>query len=318
MTQEAWQLINRAQRIFLIAHVDPDGDAIGSTLALGHALRKLGKECTLACSDPVPRSLSFLPGVEEFGSPPVGNHDLVITVDVSDLRRLGPAYEDVPTMGLPVLNIDHHVTNTGFGTVNLVSPQAAATAEIVFDLLRDGTVEIDHLLATYLLTGIVTDTRSFSTANTTPRALEISSQLVQAGAPLAQINENYYQRKDLGTLRLWGRMLEQMELDGRVVWSTNTLEMRRALRAESDDGDGIVNLLATADQAVAAIVFKERANGQIEISIRSRPDYDISPIAVHFGGGGHPQAAGAMLNGSLETAIPTVLAKAREVLDSRA
>lgn len=318
MTQEAWQLINRAQRIFLIAHVDPDGDAIGSTLALGHALRKLGKECTLACSDPVPRSLSFLPGVEEFGSPPAREHDLVITVDVSDLRRLGPAYEDVPIMGLPVLNIDHHVTNTGFGTVNLVSPQAAATAEIVFDLLRDGTVEIDHRLATYLLTGIVTDTRSFSTANTTPRALEISSQLVQAGAPLAEINENYYQRKDLGTLRLWGRMLEQMELDGRVVWSTNTLEMRRALRAQSDDGDGIVNLLATADQAVAAIVFKERANEQIEISIRSRPEYDISPIAVHFGGGGHPQAAGAMLNGSLETAIPTVLAKAREVLDSRA
>ena len=146
MTREAWRLINRAQRIFLIAHVDPDGDAIGSTLALGCGLRKVGKECTLACSDPVPRSLSFLPGVEEFGSPPVDDHDLVITVDVSDLRRLGPAYKDVPTMGFPVLNIDHHVTNTGFGTVNLVRPEAAATAEIVFDLLTGGMVEILSLI----------------------------------------------------------------------------------------------------------------------------------------------------------------------------
>ena len=317
MTREAWQLIESAQRIFLITHVDPDGDAIGSTLALGHALRRMGKECTLACSDEVPKTLSFLPGAEEFASPPIADHDLAITVDVNAVGRLGRAYEPVVTMGISVLNIDHHVTNTRFATLNLVRPQASATAEIVFDLLTEQKMDIDRLLALYLLTGIVTDTRSFSTASTTPRTLEISSQLVKAGASLIEINENYYRRKDLGTLRMWGRMLERMRLDGAVVWSIETSEMKREFQPESGNGDGIVNLLATAEEAVAAIIFKERTDGQIEISIRSRPEYDISPIAVHFGGGGHPQAAGATLSGNLETTIPLVLAKAREVLDSR-
>jgi phosphoesterase RecJ-like protein len=318
MTREAWQLIEGAQKILLIAHVDPDGDTIGSSLALGHALRRMGKDGDLACSDPAPKALSFLPGIEEFATPAVSDHDLVITVDVSDLRRLGASYEHVPATDIPVLNIDHHATNTEFATVNLVRPKASATAEIVFDLLTEWAVEIDELLATYLLTGIVTDTRSFSTPNTTPRALEISSELVRAGASLIEINENYYRQKDLGTLRMWGRMLEQMRLDDNVLWSTETSEMKKEFHPRSDSGDGIVNLLATAEQAAAAIVFRERADGRIEISIRSRPEYDISPIAVHFGGGGHPQAAGATINGSMETAIPMVLAKAREVLDSKA
>lgn len=165
-----------------------------------------------------------------------------------------------------------------------------------------------------MLTGIVTDTRSFSTSNTTPRALEVSSELVAAGASLVDINEHYYKRKGVETLRLWGQMLNRMQLDGSLVWSVNTLEMREDCRAHSDDGDGIVNLLASVREAVAAIVFKENEGDQIEVSIRSRHGMDISPIAVHFGGGGHPQAAGAVVNGTLEQVIPSVLSKAREVV----
>lgn len=317
MTQEAWSLIEGARRVFLIAHVDPDGDTIGSTLGLGLALRQMGKRCTLACYDPVPRTLSFLPGSEEFSTPSIGQSDLVITLDASDPGRLGEPYEGVPTMGLPVINIDHHVTNTRFATVNLVRPNASATAEIVFDLLQERKVEIGGLLATYLLTGIVTDTQSFSTSSTLPRTLEVASQLVRAGASLLEINQQYYKSKDPGTLRLWGRMLDCMQVDGRLVWSTNTVRMREECQAGSDNGDGIVNLLASVREAAAAIVFKEYEGNLVEISIRSRPGVDISSIAVHFGGGGHPQAAGARLNGNLETAIPRVLAKASEVLDSQ-
>jgi len=316
MTHEAGQLVKDAQKLFLIAHVDPDGDTIGSTLALAYALRRLGKQCTVACSDAVPGVLSFLPGVEEFGTPQVTDHDLIITVDLSDPGRLGPAYRHVLAIGLPVLNIDHHVTNTGFGTANVVRSDAAATAEIIFDLLGAWNVTLDQLLATYLLTGIVTDTRSFSTSNTTPRTLEISSELVAAGASLIDINEHYYKRKGAETLRLWGQMLSQMQLDGRLVWSVNTLEMRQECHTDSNNGDGIVNLLATVREAQAAIVFKETQGDKVEISIRSRPGVDISPIAVHFGGGGHPQAAGAMVSGSLQQVIPSVLSKTREVLDS--
>jgi len=318
MTGRAESLLERADKAFLIAHTDPDGDTVGSTLALAYALRKMGKECTLACSDPVPDLLSFLPGVEEFGTPQVADHDLIVTVDASDPGRLGQTYKGVLGMDLPILNIDHHITNTGFGTVNLVRSDAAATAEIIFDLLAVWKVEVDQPLATYLLTGIVTDTRSFSTSNTTPRALEVSSELVACGASLIDINEHYYRSKGVETLRLWGQMLNRMQMDDHLVWSVNTLEMREDCRADSDDGDGIVNLLASVREAVAAIVFKENEGGQIEVSIRSRPGVDVSSVAVHFGGGGHPQAAGAVVNGTLEQVVPRVLSKAREVVAIRA
>jgi phosphoesterase RecJ-like protein len=316
MSAEARRMIDAANRVFLIAHVDPDGDTIGSTLALAYGLRKIGKDCSLACSDPVPQILSFLLGVEQFGTPQVTDHDLIITVDVSDAGRLGPAYQHVLSMSTPILNIDHHVTNTLFGTVNLVESDSASTAEIVYDLLQDLEVPLDRHLATCLLTGIVTDTRSFSTSSTTPRSLEVSSQLVRAGASLLEVNENYYKSKRLSTLRLWGRILGQVQLEGELVWSVNTLEMREDCLADSSDGDGIVNLLATVREASAAIVFIEKDSQRVEISMRSRPGVDISPIAVYFGGGGHPQAAGAMLDGYLDQVIARVLSKAREVLDS--
>jgi phosphoesterase RecJ-like protein len=317
MTKEPKELINRAQRIFLITHVDPDGDAIGSTLALNHTLTKMGKNCTLACVDPIPEGLAFLPGVQKFGAPRITNEDLIIAVDDSDPNRFGRAYEHILSLGIPVLNIDHHVTNNLFGTVNVVRTKAAATAEIVFDLLQDWGIALDPLVATYLLTGIVTDTQCFSTSSTTPRTLDIAAQLMRAGASLTDINENVFKKRELATLRLWGSILDQTRLDGQLVWSVYTQDMQSLYRARSDGGDGIVNLLATAREAKAAIVFKEIDGGQIDISIRSRPGVDISPIAVYFGGGGHPQAAGSILKGSLEEIIPKVLTKAKEVLNSR-
>ncbi|NIN69337.1 MAG: bifunctional oligoribonuclease/PAP phosphatase NrnA [Anaerolineae bacterium] len=318
MSEQLRKLIDCAQRIFLIAHVDPDGDTIGSTLALARVLRKMGKECSVACDDLVPEALLFLPGTEAFGTPQITGEDLIITVDVSDPDRLGNAYQHVPSLDTTTVNIDHHVTNPMFATVNLVRTEAAATAEIIFDLLLDWEIRVDALLATYLLTGIVTDTRSFSTSSTTPRTLEISAQLMKAGASLIEINENYFRQRRLATLRLWGRMLDEMQMDGHLVWSFNTLDMKTECEASSDDGDGIVNLLATARDAKAAIVFKEMKNGQIDVSIRSRPGVDISPIAVHFGGGGHPQAAGALVEGDLDQVARDVLSKAKEVLDSNA
>ncbi len=316
MTEQLRRLIDGAQRIFLIAHVDPDGDTIGSTLALARALRKMGKDCSVACDDLVPEALLFLPGTEEFGTPEITVEDLIITVDASDPERLGKAYRRVPSLDKTAVNIDHHVTNSMFAAVNLVRTEAAATAEIIFDLLREWEIHLDPLLATYLLTGIVTDTQSFSTSSTSPRTLEVSAQLMKAGASLTDINENYYRKRTLATLRLWGRMLEEMQMDGHLVWSITTLDMKNQYSASSGNGDGIVNLLATARDAKAAIVFKEKENGKVEVSIRSRPGVDISSIAVHFGGGGHPQAAGAIVEGDLDQVTRDVLVKAKEVLDS--
>lgn len=316
MSEQLQDLISRADQILLIAHADPDGDTVGSALGLSYVLTRMGKNCSLACVDAIPEALSFLPGIEEFGTPAVAGQDLIITVDASDPNRLGRPYRHVPSLRIPVVNLDHHITNSMFGSLNLVRTEAAATAEIVFDLLQDWRFPLDALLATYLLTGIVTDTRSFSTPTTTPRVLEIATHLMTAGASLTEINENYYNKRNAATLRLWGRMLDSMQLDGQLVWSVNTLEMQDQCRARSDDGDGIVNLLATASEAKAAIVFKEKGKQRVEISIRSRPGVDIAPIAVYFGGGGHPQAAGSVLEGTLEQVIPKVLTKANEILNA--
>ena len=230
--------------------------------------------------------------------------------------RLGQAYRHLPSLDTPMVNIDHHFTNSMFGTINLVRTEATATAEIIFDLLQEWEVLLDSVLATHLLTGIVTDTQSFSTPSTTPRILEVSSQLMKAGASLTEIHENYYKKREVETLHLWGRILAEMQLDDQLVWSVNTLDMRSRSHAAPDDGDGIVNLLATARQAKAAIMFTENEDGKIGISIRSRPGVDISPIAIHFGGGGHPQAAGTELLGDLCEVIPKVLIKAKDVLNA--
>ena len=316
MTRKLKRLVDRSRQIFIVAHVDPDGDTIGSALGLARALRKMGKDCTLACADSVPDALLFLPGVEEFGIPRLTDEDLIIAVDVSHPNRLGQAYCHLPSLDTPMVNIDHHFTNSMFGTINLVRTEATATAEIIFDLLQEWEVLLDSVLATHLLTGIVTDTQSFSTSATTPRILEVSSQLMKAGASLTEIHENYYKKREVETLRLWGRILAEMQLDDQLVWSVNTLDMRSRSHAAPDDGDGIVNLLATARQAKAAIMFTENEDGKIGISIRSRPGVDISPIAIHFGGGGHPQAAGTELLGDLCEVIPKVLIKAKDVVNA--
>ena len=316
MNQQLRDVIDRAQDIFLITHVDPDGDAIASTLGLAHALKRMGKRYSLACADPIPETFCFLPGVQEFGTPEIGGADLVIAVDDSDPDRFGHPYEDIPSLGIPIVNIDHHVTNTRFGAINVVRTEAAATSEIVFDLVQDWGVPIDPQLATYLLTGIVTDTQSFTTSSTTPDSLEIAARLVRAGASLTEINESVYKQRRLATLRLWGKVLDRIQLDGDLVWSVNTRDMQAQCGTQSDDGDGVVNLLATTREARAAIVFRENETGQIDVSIRSRPGVDISAMAVGFGGGGHPQAAGTTLTGDLEQIVPQVLRKAKQVLAS--
>ncbi len=310
------ELLRGTKRVYIMVHQAPDGDALGSALALGRALEKMGAQATLACEDPLPSMLAFLPGGERFEAREPGDEDLAIALDASDLGRFGSLGEKVARSGLPLLNIDHHVTNRFFGTVNLVKSEAAATAEIIYALLPDLKISLDPLLATYLLTGLVTDTQGFRTASTTVQTLEIAAQLMKAGASLNEIMEKVFRCWDLSTLRLWGTIIESLRLDGRMVWATETMAMRSRYGASADRGDGVVNLLASVGQADIAIVFREREDGLIEVSLRSRPEVDVSFIAQYFGGGGHPQAAGCSLEGKLEEVMKEVLAKAKERLSS--
>jgi phosphoesterase RecJ-like protein len=299
--------------VIVITHVAPDGDAIGSLLGLGRALRWLGKKYTLACADPTPKRFTYLPGSEAIVTSPEGEYDLVISLDCGDLERLGTAYDET-LAGLPIINIDHHVTNTHFGSVNWADTGAASTAEMVLDLIESLGVPLDSDIALCLLNGIVTDTRGFRTPNTTPRTMRAALKLMETGARLPEVTDHAFNRRPFSDVCLWGKALNGVQLDGRIIWSQITRTMHQEC-ASSEKGDaGLVNFLSTSDEADIAIVFVEQDDGRVKVEMRSVPGVDVSAVALALGGGGHPQAAGCTLDGDLDEARERVLTAVKEAL----
>jgi phosphoesterase RecJ-like protein len=311
----AVEAIRAAQRIYVLTHSEPDGDAVGSLLGLGWALRALGKDTVLACSDPVPPPFQFLPGSSLVTDKKAVNSDLVIALDASDLPRLGRLFDPARFGSAPVLVIDHHVTNGRFGRVNLIDPTAASTAELILDLIDRLGVVVNVDIATCLLTGILTDTRSFRTSNTTTRSLQAAMRLMEVGAPLAEINRQVFDSKPLVALKVLGRALADLRVDGRIVWTEVTQAMLAECGASTGNGGGVVNVLSGTRDADVAVVFREQPDGKIEVGIRSVPGINIADVAVSFGGGGHPQAAGCILPGPLSEARLRVLTELKRSLN---
>ena len=268
----------------------------------------------MACADSVPDSFAYLPGSEAVVTYPEGDYDLVISLDCSDLKRLGAAYDQNSLRGVPIINIDHHVTNVGFGSVNWVDPSSASTAQMVLTLIERLEVPLNSTMATCLLNGIITDTRGFRTPNTTPDVMEAATKLMTAGASLPEIAEWVFNRRPLALIRLWGRALSAVQLDGRIIWTEISQAMRHECGLSSDSDDGLVSFLTSANEADVGIVFTEKDDGTIDVSMRSMPGIDISSLAMRLGGGGHPQAAGCNLSSSLAEAKERVLAELRHSL----
>jgi phosphoesterase RecJ-like protein len=308
MKQKVAQWISNAHSVLLICHVSPDGDAIGSLLALGLALHQLGKrQVVMACADPVPDDCRHLPHWELITKEPEGSFDLVISLDCSDLERLGPPYNPQALAGIPIVNIDHHATNISFGTVNWVDPTAAATAQMLVALMPMLGVSPSVEIATCLLNGIVTDTIGFRTPNTTQDVLEAAVKMMNAGASLAQLTDKVFNHRPLDALRVWSVALQELHLENRVLWSEITQEMRRRIGSRENGDAGLVNFLSSANEADIAVIFDELADGQVNVSMRAGPGYDVSEVALELGGGGHPQAAGCTLPGPLNEAKTKVL-----------
>jgi len=295
----------------VITHEAPDGDAIGSLSGMGLALAKLGKEHCLACPDPVPKSFLYLPRSECIVDLPEGDYDLVIGLDCNDLKRFGKSYDDRALSGVPIVNIDHHVTNTSFGTINWVDIKASSTSEMVLELLEHLGIPIDKPLATCLLSGIVSDTIGFRTIKTTKKTLETAIKLMEAGANLPEITERVLNLRPLSALRLWAKALSNIHLDGEIIWVEVTKGMREECDFSERNDAGLANLLATVEEAEIAIVFNEIKEGRVEVGIRARKGIDVSEIALRLGGGGHPQAAGCFLEGEIETVKEKVLSEIR-------
>jgi phosphoesterase RecJ-like protein len=309
--EQASELIQSADRPLLICHIAPDGDAIGSLIGLGRALQQMGLEPTMACSDPIPPRFNYIPGVETVVQDIRAAFDLCISLDCSDLRRLG-RLSQVPTFGsTPLLNIDHHMTNLNFGTVNLVDSHASSTAEVVLRLLDYMAVPLDAEMATCLLTGIVTDTRGFRTSNVTVQVMEAVLRLIKAGASLPYITHHGLNRRPTAAILLWRAAMALLQIEDRVIWTSISLAIRRATGYTGDGDAGLVSFLVSAEDADVAVVFVEREDGGIEVGLRAVPGFDVAQVALQLGGGGHALAAGCTLTGPLEDVQAQVLAALR-------
>lgn len=305
--KRASRLIRSAHSPLLICHVAPDGDALGSLMGLAHALQRMGHRPIAACSEAVPHHFDFIPGVkgivQEVGDP----FDLVVSLDCSDLERLGHFPEMLHFGRCPLVNIDHHVTNVNFGDVNLVDPGASSTAEVVLRLLDAMDVPLDAELATCLLAGIVTDTRGFRTSNVTSRVMEAALRLMEAGASLPHITRHGLDRRPTVALRLWGAALSHLRHENGLVWTSIPLTMRRAVGYNGNGDAGLASLLISANGADVSAVFTECDDGRVEVGLRAAPGFDVTQVALRFGGGGHALAAGCDLPGPMVEARIKVL-----------
>ncbi len=320
----ARRLIDGAHRIVIFAHEHPDPDALGSGLGLAHVLRALGKDAVVACPDAPPKAYaSFLPGLETVVTRLAEPHfDLVVALDAGDLSRYGdlyPRYADL-LRDAPILNMDHHITSSGCGAVNIIDTKAAATAEILTLWLAQEGFTIGTDAAKCLLAGVVTDTRSFEFDATTPRTLLVGAYLMERGAVPVAIIKPMYRMKSLPSARLFGLAAATLDsaLGGRLVWAEITPAMWDAAGVPAGSGDdGIPSFLIDIEGAEVAILFRQVAPDQVRISVRTSGIADATAITTRFGGGGHSRAAGCAVEADLPTAKRQVLAVARELLEAK-
>jgi phosphoesterase RecJ-like protein len=305
-------MIARAQRVLVITHVSPDGDALGSLLGFGLAVRALGKDVVMACADVVPEMLRYLPAVDEITTRPEGEFDLVAVLDVAEARRAG-AVGDALTRP-PDIVVDHHITNVGFGTVNFIDATAASTAELLTELLGPLGLSLTPDVAECLLTGVVTDTLGFRTSNTTVKTLGLAQTLMRAGADIHKVQDQALFRRSYSSVRLWGEGLARMQMKNRIVWARLPLEARQAAGYQGFGDADLINVLTSVREADVAVIFVERTDGKVKISWRSVPGINVAQVAMAFGGGGHAAAAGAEIAGTMEEVEKLVLDATRAAI----
>lgn len=310
----------QAERILLLTHVNPDGDAIGSVLGAWHALQEWGKTPLALLASPAPSYTLVLPGsdalqVYQTGTP-LPAYDLIWMLDTASPERVGLIAEEhlAALLTGPLIITDHHVTNVGAGVVNLIDPQAASNADLLFRLLRAMDIPVSPTAATCLYFGMTTDTQSFQTSATRPQTLRTASELLEAGADHRTIIDAIYFSQSESTLRLTSMVLAGLQREGPLLWARVTLADLAAAGAGDEAADDTIGRLQRVEGMRACVLFKERRDGTVKISLRSVPGVDVAALAQRWGGGGHTQAAGATLPMSLAEAEPVVLAALRELI----
>lgn len=304
--------LKTSQSILIASHVRPDGDAIGSLLALGLALQQTGRVVQMVLVDGVPASFNHLQGHEQVRKEPQGDWDTFISVDCADYKRLGRVFESIRK---PDINIDHHITNEKFGTINLIMGEEVATSAILTDCLPLLGLEITQPVAAALLTGIVTDTLGFRTSNTSPESLRQAALLMERGADLPELYSRALVRRTYPAARYWGAGLSSLERSEDIVWGTLKVSDRRLAGYGGNDDADLINVISSIDGSKVGMIFVEQTDNHVKISWRALEDgVNVAKVARHFNGGGHAAAAGADIPGTLSEIQPLVLKTTREML----
>ena len=295
--KKAWKEIESAKNIVLISHINPDGDALGSSLSMYPILKKMNKNVKVFnATKPLPEYLDFLPNFDKVTNILPKNIDLMISFDCGSFDRLG--IENRPKF---LINIDHHISNTKYGDINIIDPTAASTSQVVYELLKANCVDIDKDSALCIYTAIVTDTGSFQYESVSSKVFKIASELVEIGVKPDFVAKMLFQRDRLSRLRLIAKAYETIELccDGEVAFVEVTREMMEITGAIKEDTDTIVNSVRALKTVEVACMLREDEEG-IKISLRSKNYADVSKIAQKYGGGGHIRAAGATIKGEFD------------------
>lgn len=300
------EAINKAHNIILFGHVLPDGDCIGSVLAVKHYLNDLNKNVYILSQDKIPRIYHFLPGVKDFIYPEelfskkeeLENCDLIITLDVSVRERVGEAFNHLLDK-IRVVNIDHHVSNNLFGSVNLVEDVSSA-GEIIYHFLKSSNHKITKDIATCLYTSIITDTGSFRYEKTSPNTHLAAAELISAGADTAKINQYLFEEKPLENILLLAKALQSLKLSEckKVAWIEVLLDDLHELKANDEHLGNIINYTRSIEGVEIGILFRELSHNKFKVGFRSK-SVDVNNLANKFGGGGHPRASGCIMEGDL-------------------
>jgi len=296
------RLFREKDRFLIACHENPEGDAIGSQLALALALRKMGKTATVLNADPVPGNLAFLPGAESVVYDEDGSgYEVAVVVDCGSRERTGRVEAELAKPAVMV-NIDHHRTNGGCGDYCLIDPEAAATGMLVYRILSAMGAEIDYDVAVNIYVAILTDTGSFHYSNSSPEAFQIAGEMIRRGIDPWAVAEQVYETQSAERLRLLGRVLSSLEIaaGGRVAAITTMKRDLDEFSARKDFLEGFINYPRSVIGVEVAVSFREEGAGEFRVSFRSKGRVDVSAVAQSFGGGGHRNAAGCTVQGSLD------------------
>jgi len=310
--QDGKQFLLEHDDYLVVSHVQPDGDAVSSTVTVGWLLSCLGKTFTMINEGEIPQRMRFLWNADRIVNmteqPPQRKYKAVICVDCADFARVGLTKQYFEEDAL-ILNIDHHPTNDGYGTVNIIKPDAAATAEILFDFVGQFPIQVDKAAATAIYTGLLTDTGGFRYANTSPNVMTTASKLLEYGVDGPMLAQILLEQVTLPQVRILNKALSSLKMtdDGKIAWVVITPEDMVACGAANEDLEGIVNYPRNIEGVEVGIFFKVIHDQAVKVSLRSAGKVNVAALAQTFGGGGHVLAAGCRLEGSLDDIVDRVL-----------